>query len=40
MRMIRWMDGHTGLDKIRNEVIRGKIGVIFVEDKIRDARLR
>ena len=40
MRMIRWMYGHTRLDKIRNEVIRDKIGVTFVEDKIRDARLR
>ena len=27
MRMIRWMCGHTRLDKIRNEVIRSKIGV-------------
>ena len=24
MRMICWMCGHTRLDKIRNEVIRGK----------------
>jgi len=40
MRMIRWMCVHTRLDKIRNEVIRGKIGVATIEDKIRDARLR
>jgi len=40
MRMIRWMYGHTRLDKIRNEVIRSKIGVASIEDKIRQARLR
>ena len=40
MRTIHWICGHTRLDKIRNEVIRGKIGVASVEDKIRDARLR
>jgi len=40
MRMIRWMCGHIRIDKIRNEVIGGKIGVASIEDKIRDARLR
>jgi len=40
MRMIRWMCGHTRLDKIRNEVIRSKIGVAATEDKMREARLR
>jgi len=40
MRMIRWIYGHTRLDKIRNEVIRGRIGVASIEDKIRYARLR
>ena len=40
MRMIRWMCGHTRLDKIRNEVIRGKIGVSSIGDKIREIRLR
>ena len=39
MRMIRWICGHTRLDRIRNEVIRDKIGVAFVEDKMREARL-
>jgi len=39
MRMIRWIYGHTRLDKIRKEVIRGKIGVASIEDKIRDVRL-
>jgi len=40
MGMIRWMCGHTRLDKIKNEVIRGKIGVAPIEGKIREARLR
>jgi len=40
MRMICWICGHTRLDKIRNESIRGKIGVASIEDKMRDARLR
>jgi len=40
MRMIRWICGHTRLDKIRNEVIRGKIGVASITDKIREVRLR
>ena len=40
MRMIRWMCGHTRLDKIRNEVIRGKIGVRSIDDIIKKARLR
>jgi len=39
MRMIRWICGHTRLDKIRNEVIRSKIGVASIADKLRDARL-
>ena len=40
MRMIRWMCGHPRLDEIRNEVIRNKIGVAAIEDKVREARLR
>jgi len=40
MRMNRWISGHTTLDKIRNEVIRGKIVVASIEDKMREARLR
>jgi len=39
MRMIHWICGHTRLDKIINEVIRGKIGVASIEDKMREARL-
>ena len=40
MRMIRQICGHMRLDKIRNEVIKGKIGVICIENKIKQARLR
>jgi len=40
MRMIRLICGHMRLDKIRNEVIRTKIGVASIEDKLREARLR
>ncbi|XP_070017052.1 uncharacterized protein [Nicotiana sylvestris] len=34
------MCGHTRKDKIRNEVIRDKVGVSSVEDKLRESRLR
>ncbi|KAG5570522.1 hypothetical protein H5410_060288 [Solanum commersonii] len=40
MRMLRWMCGHTRSDKIRNEVIREKVGVASLVDKLREARLR
>jgi len=40
MRMICWICGHTRFHKIRNEVIRGKIRVVSIEDKMREVRLR
>jgi len=40
MRMIRCMDGHRRFDKIENKVIRGKVGMTSIEDKIRETRLR
>nr|XP_016467534.1 PREDICTED: uncharacterized protein LOC107790145 [Nicotiana tabacum] len=40
MRMLRWMCGHTRLDRIRNEVIRDKVGVAHVESMMRESRLR
>ncbi|XP_070033091.1 uncharacterized protein [Nicotiana tomentosiformis] len=36
---LRWMCGYTKLDRIRNTVIRDKVGVTPIEDKIREARL-
>ena len=40
MRMIRWMYGFTRLDKIRNEMIRKKVGVAPIEEKLRETRFR
>ena len=40
MRMLRWMCGHTRKDKIRNEDIRGKVGVAEIVGKMRENRLR
>ena len=40
MRMLRWMCGHTRKDKIRNEVIRNKVGVVLIEKKMRETILR
>jgi len=40
MKMIRWICGHTRLDKIRNKVIRGKVRVASIEEKMREVRLR
>ncbi|XP_059298098.1 uncharacterized protein LOC132050750 [Lycium ferocissimum] len=40
MRMLIWMCGHTRRDRIRNEVIRDKMDVASVVDKMREGRLR
>ncbi|XP_035838805.1 uncharacterized protein LOC110908170 [Helianthus annuus] len=40
IRMLRWMCGHTRLDRIRNEVIRERLGVARISDKIKEGRLR
>ncbi|KAF3645205.1 putative pre-mRNA-processing factor 6-like [Capsicum annuum] len=40
MRMLRWMCRFTRADRVRNEIIREKVGVVSVEDKIREVRLR
>nr|XP_009602938.1 uncharacterized protein LOC104097974 [Nicotiana tomentosiformis] len=39
-RMLRWMCWHTRRDKNRNEVIRDKVRVAPVEDKMRELSLR
>ncbi|KAM2686887.1 hypothetical protein EV2_009726 [Malus domestica] len=40
MRMLRWTCGHTRKDKIKNEDIRGKVGVAKIEGNRRETRLR
>ncbi|KAG5614313.1 hypothetical protein H5410_014137 [Solanum commersonii] len=35
-RMLKWMSGNTRRDRIRNEVIRRKVGVTFVVDKMTE----
>jgi len=39
MRTIRWMYGHMKLDRIMNEVLRNKVGVTSIEDKMKEKRL-
>lgn len=40
IRMLRWLCGHTLRGRIRNKVICDKVGVVPIEDKMREARLR
>jgi len=40
IRMIRWMCGYIRLDKLKNMVIREKVGVALIEDKIKETTLR
>ncbi|KAF5774101.1 hypothetical protein HanXRQr2_Chr13g0596381 [Helianthus annuus] len=40
MRMLRWMCGHTRLDRIRNNVFRERLEVASISDKIKEGRLR
>ncbi len=39
MRMLRCMSSYIRLDKIRNESIREKVGVMSIKDKLREERL-
>ena len=38
--MLRWMCGHTRKDRLRNEIIRKKVGVAPIEFKMMENRLR
>ncbi|PHT25145.1 hypothetical protein CQW23_35217 [Capsicum baccatum] len=38
--MLRWMCGLTREDKVKNEIIREKVEITSVEDKMREGRLR
>ncbi|XP_070052340.1 uncharacterized protein [Nicotiana tomentosiformis] len=40
MRMLRWMYGYTRKDRVRNKIIRDKVGVASVEDKLRESSMR
>lgn len=40
MRMLRLMCGTTMSDRIRNETICETVGVVPIQDKLRDNRLR
>ena len=40
MRMLRWICGHSRMDKIRNEVIRERVRVAPIEEKMMENRLR
>ncbi|KAG2629199.1 hypothetical protein PVAP13_3KG398102 [Panicum virgatum] len=40
MRMLRWFCGHTRRDGVRNEVIRERVGVAPIEEKLTQHRLR
>jgi len=38
-RMLRWMCGNTRRDKLRNEENHTKIGVVSIDEKLRENRL-
>ncbi|KAG2594592.1 hypothetical protein PVAP13_5KG006512 [Panicum virgatum] len=40
MRMLRWFCVHTRRDRVRNEVIRDRVGVAPIEEKLTQHRLR
>ncbi|XP_070007638.1 uncharacterized protein [Nicotiana sylvestris] len=40
IRILRWMSGYTRRDKVRNEAIWDNVGVAFMENKMRESRLR
>jgi hypothetical protein len=40
MRMLRWICGHTRLDRVRNDDIRDRLGVAPIEEKLIQHLLR
>ncbi|KAJ1283650.1 hypothetical protein BS78_03G144500 [Paspalum vaginatum] len=40
MRMLRWISGHTRLDRVRNDEIRDRLGVAPIQEKLIHHRLR
>jgi hypothetical protein len=39
MRMLRWICDHTRKDRIRNDDIRGKLGITLIQEKLVQHRL-
>jgi hypothetical protein len=40
MCMLHWICGHTRLDRVRNDVIRDRLGVAPIEEKVIQHQLR
>jgi len=40
MRMLRWICGHTRMDRVRNDDIRDRLGIAPIEEKLIQHRLR
>ena len=40
MRMLRWICGHTRMDRVRNVDIRDRLGVAPIEEKLVQHQLR
>ena len=38
--MLRWICGHTRMDRVRNDDIRDKLGIAPIEEKLIQHRLR
>jgi len=39
MRMLRWMNGNINKNRIRNKEISLKIGIAFIDEKMRESYL-
>lgn len=38
MMLLRWMCGYTIMDRLRNQYIREKVGVVLIEEKLRETQ--
>jgi hypothetical protein len=38
--MLRWIHGHTRMDRVRNDDIRDRLGIAPIEEKLVQHRLR
>ena len=39
MKMLIWMSGYTRKDKLQNDYIQEKVGVVPIEEKMTETRL-